>query len=138
MARAAGVVAMAAAGGPVAAQTFDSTTVEWHVPELESREYGIRRVAPGLLIVGAADEAELPPVSQRPMPPLSPAQATQLRRARALRASGQLDQARAALAPLLAELVHHPAVVTEQARLLLARQARSGWAARSARPSGIP
>ena len=76
--------------------------------------------------MGAADDAELAPVSQRRMPPLSPAQATRLRQARALRANGQLEQARAALAPLLAEVTHHPAVVTEQARLLLARQDFAG------------
>ena len=123
MARVAAAVALAAAAaGPAAAQAFDSTAVEWHVPDFDSRVPGIRQIAPGLVVVGASDEAELPPVSQRPMPPLSPTQAIRLRQARALRANGQFDQARAALAPLLAEVAHHPAVVTEQARLLLARQ----------------
>ena len=78
LARVAGAVALAAApAGPAAAQAFDSTTVEWHVPDLESREYGIRRIAPGLLIVGAAGEIErarragVP--SRRSPPPRPPA-----------------------------------------------------------------
>jgi tetratricopeptide (TPR) repeat protein len=115
-----------AAAGPAAAQAFDSTAVEWHVPDLEPREHGIRQIAPGRLLAGAPDQAELSPVSQRPVPPLSPFQATRLHQARALRANGQFEQARAALAPLLAEVAHHPAVVTEQARLLLARQDFAG------------
>ena len=127
LARAAGLVAMAAAtAGPAAAQTFDSTAADWHIRDLDSHEFGVRQVAPGLLIVGPADDAQLAPVSQRPMPPLLPPQATRLRQAQTLRASGQLEQARAALAPLLAEAAHHPAVVTEQARLLLARQDFAG------------
>jgi tetratricopeptide (TPR) repeat protein len=127
MARVAGAVALLAApAGPAAAQTFDSTGVEWHVPDLEARRYDIRQIAPGLLVVGPPDGAELSPVSQRPMSPLSPTQATRLREARTLRANGQLEQARAALAPLLAEVAHHPAVVTERARLLLARQDFAG------------
>ena len=127
LARAAGLVAMAAAtAGPAAAQTFDSTAADWHIRDLDSHEFGVRQVAPGLLIVGPADDAQLAPVSQRPMPPLFPTQAARLRQAQTLRASGQLEQARAALAPLLAEAAHHPAVVTEQARLLLARQDFAG------------
>lgn len=115
------------AANPAAAQTIDSNGVQWqHIPALEARRYGIRQIAPGLLAVGASDEAELQPVSQRPMPPLSPAQAARLRQAQAQRANGQFEQARATLAPLLAELTHHPAVVTEQARLLLARQDFTG------------
>jgi hypothetical protein len=125
-ARAAGLLAMAAAAGPAAAQRFDSTIVEWHVPDPGSREYGIRQVAPGLLVVGAPDETELLPVSQHRMPPLSPAQAARLRQAGELRANGRLEQARSALAPLLAEVAHHPAVLTEQARLLLAQQDFAG------------
>lgn len=127
MARVAGAVALVAApAGPATAQALDSTGVEWHIPDLEARRYGLRQIAPGLLVVGDSDEAEPAPVSQRPMPSLSPAQATRLRQAQALRASGQFEPARAALAPLLAGIPHHPAVVTEQARLLLARQDFAG------------
>ena len=124
LARVAGAVALAAApAGPATAQAFDSTAVEWqHIPDLEARKYGIRQVAPGMFVVGAAGEIEAPPASRRPIPPLSPAQAIRLRQAQALRANGQLEQARSTLTPLLAEAAHHPAVVTEQARLLLARE----------------
>jgi tetratricopeptide (TPR) repeat protein len=127
LARIAGAVVLAAAPtANAAAQAVDSNGVEWRIPDLEARRYGLRQIAPGLLVVGAADERETPSASQRPIPPLSPAQATHLRQAQALRASGQLEQARAALAPLLATGSHHPAVVTEQARLLLARQDFAG------------
>lgn len=128
LARVAGAVALVALpAGSASAQQFDSTGVEWQrLPDLEARRYGIRQITPGVVVVGDMDEAELAPVSQRPMPPLSPAQATGLRQAQALRASGRLEPARAALAPLLAVIPHHPAVVTEQARLLLARQDFAG------------
>ncbi len=126
MARAAGMVAVAVAATPAAAQTFDSTATYRHIRDLDPRESGVRQIAPGLLVVGAADDAELAPVSQHRMPRLSPTQVARLRQARALRASGRLEQARTALAPLLAEVAHHPAVVTEQARLLLARQDFAG------------
>ena len=128
VARLTGAFALVTApAGNAAAQTFDSTGVEWqHIPDPEARRYDIRQIAPGFVVVGTSDEAELSPVSQRPMPPFSPAQAARLRQAQALRANGQLEQARAALAPLHAEAAHHPAVVTEQARLLLARQDFAG------------
>jgi tetratricopeptide (TPR) repeat protein len=127
LARAACAVALVATStGSAAPQTYDSTGVQWHGPGLEARRYGIRQIAPGLIVVDASDESELSPVSQRPTPPLSSAQAIRLDQARALRANGQLERARSALAPLLAEIPHHPAVVTEQARLLLARQDFAG------------
>jgi len=123
LARAAGLLALAVApAGRATAQAIDSISPQWSVPDVESRQYGMRRVAPGLFVMGSADEYEPPPASQRPIPPLPPAQATRLRQAQALRASGRLEQARTTLAPLLADAAHHPAVVTEQARLLLARE----------------
>ena len=126
-ARIAAAIALAAAPAiPAAAQTLDSTGVEWHLLETGPRKFDIRQIAPGLLAVGDPDEVELDPVSQRPMPPLSPTQAARLQQAGGLRANGQLERARAALAPLLAEIPHHPAVVTEQARWLLARQDFAG------------
>jgi tetratricopeptide (TPR) repeat protein len=143
MARVAGAVAlMAAPAGPAAAQTIDSAGVGWHIPELEARRYDIRQTAPGLLVIGAADDDEPYPVSQRPMPPLSPTQAARLNQAQALRANGRLDQARTALSPLLADAAHHPAVVTEQARQFLARRdfagaERLGRAERSAQRDSL-
>ncbi len=123
MAWVAGAVALLAVpAGPAAAQTPDPAGVEGRSPDLEARRYDIRRNAPGPVVVDDSDEAELAPVSRRPLSPLSPAQADRLRQAQALRANGQLEQARAALASLLGEIPHHPAVVTEQVRLLLARQ----------------
>ncbi len=139
----AGAVALLAAPAPRAtAQTVDSAGVEWIVPEAAGRPVEFRQVAPGLLVARGLEEGELAPVAQRPMPPLSGAQAARLRHAQELRGNGRLEQARAALAPLLAEIPHHPAVVTEQARLLLARRdfagaERLGRAERSAQRDSL-
>ena len=72
LARVAGAAALAVTpAGPAAAQAFDSTAVEWHIPDREARQFGLRRIAPGLLVVSADDELETPPASQHPLPPLS-------------------------------------------------------------------
>jgi tetratricopeptide (TPR) repeat protein len=68
----------------------------------------------------------MPAASQHPFRALTTAQATTLRRAQALRVSGMLEAAGDTLGPLLAELPRHPMVLTEQARLLLAREDFAG------------
>ncbi|HEY6867186.1 MAG TPA: tetratricopeptide repeat protein [Candidatus Eisenbacteria bacterium] len=62
-----------------------------------------------------------PPISQHPFPPLAPAQAGRLRQAEADREAGLLDRARTTLTDLDREVPHHPLVLTERARLDLAR-----------------
>jgi tetratricopeptide (TPR) repeat protein len=117
----------AAALAPCArAQSSDSTVIEQHIRALDSHDFRIQQMAPGMIIVGGPDRSEPPPAHQRPARPLTSDQISALRRAQALRLNGQFEQAREALAPLLAGSPHHPAVVTELARLLVARQDFAG------------
>jgi tetratricopeptide (TPR) repeat protein len=142
-ARAAGVLLLtAAAVVPALAQPPDTVSGLRHVRVLEVHEAGLRSIAP-TLVVGRDQEPDgTPAVSQHPYPPLLPAQSARLQQARTLRANGQLEPARSALLPLLAETAHHPEVVTEQARLLLARgdfagAERLGRAERTARRDSL-
>jgi thioredoxin-like negative regulator of GroEL len=57
-----------------------------------------------------------PAISQRPVPPLTDAQRTKLRQGHDLAAAGAPDQALPLLKSLLAEVPHHPLVLTEIAR----------------------
>lgn len=67
-----------------------------------------------------------PPLSQRSLPPLPPAALARVRQARADREAGLLDRARAGLVDLDREIPHHPLILTELARVELAR---GEWAA---------
>lgn len=71
-----------------------------------------------LLIVTPSEQAQ----SQRPVPPLAQKQLEQLRRAQSFRQGNLLDRAREILLALNAEVPHHPLVVTEIARVHLARR----------------
>ncbi len=77
-----------------------------------------------------------PTLSQRPFAPLSPEAAVRLRQAQAEREAGLIDRARTTLLDLARELPHHPQILTELARVELAR---NNWAAveRLARPERI-
>jgi thioredoxin-like negative regulator of GroEL len=59
----------------------------------------------------------VPLVSQHPLPPLTDVQRTRLRQAHDLAAAGAADQALPMLKTLLAEVPHHPLVLTEIARV---------------------
>jgi len=125
-----------------AAQPMDSTALEQRVRIMRVRDRGIEEMLPGILIAGDELMRESPAVSQHPFQPLTVDGTLQLREAQALRLSGRLERARTALDRLLAEAPHHPAVVTELARLLLARQdhaavERLGRAARAARRDSL-
>ena len=77
----------------------------------------VREIPP--LLVRMPEE---PKLSARPYQPLAPAQLGRLRAAQQLRDAGRLDRARDSLLALLAEVPHHPVILTELARLHLARQ----------------
>lgn len=64
--------------------------------------------------------APSPALSQRPAPPLSEAQRQRLQRAGNLAGAGNPEKALEVLKPLLAEVPHHPLVLTEMARAQLA------------------
>ncbi len=74
----------------------------------------------------APDLIESPPrpgaLSQRPVRPLDGPQVQRLLQAQAMRESGRIDAARAALLALLAETRHQPIVLGELARVYMARQ----------------
>lgn len=72
------------------------------------------------------DGVDVPPLSQRTSPPLTPAQMVSLRLARALRSDGKLDAARDTLARLNQAVPHHTIVLAEMARVY---GAQSDWAA---------
>lgn len=61
------------------------------------------------------------PRSQHPMPLLAPLHAQALRRAQDMRVAGLLERARDSLVVLQKQLPHHPWIVTELARVHLAR-----------------
>jgi thioredoxin-like negative regulator of GroEL len=105
---------------------FDTTGVESRIRILRARISDEAGLPPGLMIVGDANEREPGPVSQHRPVPLTSEDITALRHAQALRLNGQFEQAHAALAPLLAAKPHHPSVVTELTRLLLARKDYAG------------
>lgn len=63
---------------------------------------------------------QVPPRSQHPVTPLTPAQADQVQQARQLLESGQLARAREVLVGLLARTPHHPLVLAELARVEIA------------------
>jgi len=111
--------------GPARAQPLDSLKIERRYGRLDSSAPG-PPAAHGYVLFAPSPEEEAPPASQHRTAPLTGAQAARLHQAGALRRAGQLEPARAALAPLLAALPHHPAVVTEAARLLLAKQDFAG------------
>lgn len=77
------------------------------------------RVTPRPILVNAIDEASL---SQHPVPPLTPEQEQKLTQARVQRDAQLLDKAREILTVLNAEVPHHAVVLTELARVRLARQ----------------
>lgn len=83
-----------------------------------------------------------PAPSQKPVPPLSDAQRLKLRQAQDLSVAGLPDKALAVLKPLLAEVPHHPLVLTEMARVQntledFAAVERLGRAERLARKDSI-
>ncbi len=67
-----------------------------------------------------------PARSRQPARPLAPAEAAQLAAARRQRLSQRYDAAGRALAPLVANLPHHPEVVAERVRLAIARNDAAG------------
>ncbi len=114
--------ALLAAAGRAATAQPDTSAFEMRFRVLGTGRYTVGGAASRFLTLRDSPGGETAPVSQHPMAPLTAPQSARLRQAQALRASGQLAAAGAALAPLLRELPHHPAVLTEQARQLLARQ----------------
>jgi len=70
------------------------------------------------LLVGAPED---PILTQHPVPALAGAQLEQLSKALKLRDAGQLDPAKDGLTSLLAQVPHHPLVLTELARVQMAR-----------------
>jgi tetratricopeptide (TPR) repeat protein len=69
-------------------------------------------------------EMERGPIARGPIPALDPARGMRLRRALSMRAQAQLAGARDSLRRLLAEVPHHPLLVTELGRTLIAQ---SDW-----------
>ena len=61
-------------------------------------------------------------LSQRPFKPLAPEMIARLRRAQSERAAGLLERARATLLELARDVPHHPQILTELARVELARE----------------
>ncbi|HVP14283.1 MAG TPA: tetratricopeptide repeat protein [Terriglobales bacterium] len=120
-------IALACAlAAPALAQPLDSAAVERSYLRLQ--DLAPRRLppAPAFTLLAPAEEEEGPAESQRPWTPLTAEQDLRLRQARDLRMAGQFESARAVLAPVVAAAPHHPEVVTEEARLLLARQDFAG------------
>jgi tetratricopeptide (TPR) repeat protein len=107
---------------PVGAQGPDSAAIERRLRILHSREDLVQPLIPGLILLGGEDAGEMPAASQHPVRPLTTSQASRLGAARAQRLADRLVPAHDVLAALLVELPHHPAVLTEQARLLLAQR----------------
>ncbi len=125
------------AAGPAAAQAPDSAARRPRMVLPRGVDPMIPRVVAGVrgdlgrpLLLHFGVE---PTLSQRPFRPLSAEAYARLRQAQADREAGLLDRARATLLALARELPHHPQVLTELARLELAR---GDWAAveRLARP----
>ena len=87
----------------------------------------------GALILHMVGE---PPLSHHPFKPLDPEAYARLRQARADREAGLLERARAALLELAREIPHLPQILTELARVEIAR---GEWAAveRLARPERL-
>ena len=106
--------------GPARAQTPDPA-VEARRRALMSSPQVLDHTLRVIARMTGEGEPEPPAVSQRAMPPLSLEQVQRLRDAISLRRDGLLEPASDQLAPLVRELPHHPLVVTEQARLLLAK-----------------
>ncbi len=117
---------LVASTAPAAGQVPDSLLNQPGVRILGSGRFTVGGPASGIRSLRQALGGEPPAASQHALPPLTATQAARLRQAQALRLAGQLDPARAALAPLLRDLPHHPAVLTEEARVLLAGQDFAG------------
>jgi tetratricopeptide (TPR) repeat protein len=109
-----------------ASQPPDSALVGPGVRIIGSGRYTVRDLPPGLVNLRESLASEAPAASQHPSAPLTSAQTAHLHEAQALRRAGQLEPARNSLTPLLSERPHHPEVVTELARLLLAKQDFAG------------
>jgi tetratricopeptide (TPR) repeat protein len=77
-----------------------------------------------------------PPLSQHPFKPLAPEAYARLRQAQADRQAGLIERARTGLLDLAREIPHHPQILTELARVEIAR---GEWAAveRLARPERV-
>lgn len=82
----------------------------------------VRMMNTPMLLTVQADHAP----SQRPAPPLAPPQLERLRRAQSFREGRLYDRARDELNELNTQVPHHPAIVTEIARVMIARQDYSG------------
>ncbi|MFI5371124.1 MAG: tetratricopeptide repeat protein [Candidatus Eisenbacteria bacterium] len=82
--------------------------------------------ARGLGTVMQSPDLRMGPLSQRPVPPLTPAQLEALGQARALRELGRLDAARDTLQRLLGGAPHHPLVLWDLAAV---HRANGDWRA---------
>jgi tetratricopeptide (TPR) repeat protein len=88
-------------------------------PAAHAQQEPVRvRVGEPLLLAIPSDHAP----SQRPVPALTPDQVERLRRAQSFRDGRLLDRAKDLLSDLNSEVPHHPLIVTEIARVHLARQ----------------
>ena len=87
---------------------------------------GLQVVPPDFQPGRAPLGSQLEPLSSRPLPPLDVPHRMRLQRAAVLRNQGQFAASRDSLARVLAELPHHPFVLTEWCRTLLALEDWSG------------
>ena len=132
------VAVLVLAAGAAAAQPPDSSSGRGRMvlprdPSMPRIISGIRGEIGRPLILHFTME---PTLSQRPFKPLTPQSYGRLRQAQADREAGLIDRARTTLLELAREVPHHPQILTELARVELAR---SDWAAveRLARPERI-
>lgn len=84
------------------------------------------RVAPPRTLPVVPELLGEPMRTQHPIPPIPPEALAALRDAQHRREEGLLSRAQETLAPLLAQLPHHPMVLVEQARQQIARQDWNG------------
>ena len=87
---------------------------------------GLQVVPPDFQAARTAYNSQAEPLSSKPLPPLDVPHRMRLQRAAVLRNQGQFAAARDTLARVLAELPHHPFVLNEWCRTLLALQDWNG------------
>jgi tetratricopeptide (TPR) repeat protein len=87
---------------------------------------GLQVVPPDFQAARTAYNSQAEPLSSKPLPPLDVPHRMRLQRAAVLRNQGQFAAARDSLARVLAELPHHPFVLNEWCRTLLALQDWNG------------
>jgi tetratricopeptide (TPR) repeat protein len=128
------------AAGAAWAQPPDSSASRGRPPLSPPGQAGFPRIVtrfgddigrPLLLRVGGE-----PPLSHHPFKPLGPGPYARLRQAQADREAGLIERARSGLLELAREIPHHPQILTELARVEIAR---GEWAAveRLARPERV-